>query len=104
MRARPLSVAFVLLLVHVVLLYVGKSKHPSEYAGIFSANFSTRLKQEANVAESVEAAAKSKSPLDEFEVYLDILRQLNSFLVKLKVGSYEACRYFGRRIQKLLSS
>ena len=68
MIARPLRAAFVLLLPHVVLLYVGKSKHSFEYAGIFSANFSTRLKQEPNVEESVEAAAKSKSPLDEFEV------------------------------------
>ena len=68
MRARHLRVAFVLLLVTVVLLYVGKSRHPSEYLRIFSAKFSTRFKQEANVEESVEAAAKSKSPLDEFEV------------------------------------
>ena len=79
MIARPLRVAFVLLLAHVVLLYVGKSKHPSGYAGIFSANFSTRLKQEANVEESVEAAAKSKSPLDEFEVYLRYTSSVKQF-------------------------
>ena len=79
MIARPLRVAFVLLLVHVVLLYVGKSKHPSEYLGIFSANSWTRLKQEPNVEESVEAAAKSKSPLDELEVYLRYTSSIKQF-------------------------
>ena len=78
-KMRALRVAFVLLLVTVVLLYVGKSKHPPEYLGIFSAKFSTRLKQEANVEESVEAAAKSKSPLDEFEVYLRYTSSIKQF-------------------------
>ena len=58
MIARPLRAAFVLLLAHVVLLYVGKSKHPFEYAGIFSANFSTRLKQEPNVEEGSGGSRK----------------------------------------------
>ena len=104
MRAPPLSVAFVLLFVHVVLLYVGKSKHPSEYAGIFSANFSTRLKQEANVAESVEAAAKSKSPLDEFEVYLRYTSSIKQFPRQAESWVLRSMSLFWPKNSKLLSS